>query len=192
MIALWGIVFGLLIGFIRGGKLNNLGATRLRGLSIVFVALAVQLLIFPTPWWPEPPVSRATGALHLGSYALMVTFLILNRRYTPFWGVALGMAMNLTVIAVNGGYMPADLDALRATGQLGTVRKILASVDQTYGNVVAMSEATRLNFLGDWLVVPPWVPFAASFSLGDAVLMVSAAWLVQALMSDRERRNDDG
>lgn len=185
MIALWGIVIGLVIGFARHGKLNRLADFELRHGYLIFLALAIQLLIFPTPWWPQPPISGGTELFHLASYLLVLLFLTTNHREKPFRGVALGMVMNLTAIIANGGYMPTKVSALRRAGQWETAERILASPDGTYGNVVQMSESTRLNALGDWLSLPPWVPLASSFSLGDVVLMVSIAWLLQGLMAQQ-------
>ena len=62
------------------------------------------------------------------------------------------------------------------------VYDLLEATDASYGNVVLMSETTRLNILADRLAVPPWVPLSGAFSAGDVVLTVSAAWLVQRLM----------
>lgn len=185
MIALWGIVFGLVIGFARRGSLRHLARFELRHGYLIFLALAIQLLIFPTPWWPEPPLSRATSLFHLASYGLILLFLVLNRQHKPFWGVGAGMALNLTVIAANGGYMPTRLQALRRAGDEEIADKLLTSADGTYGNVVIMDEATKLNGLGDWLSIPPWLPLASSFSVGDVILMVSVAWLLQGLMATR-------
>jgi len=182
VIALWGVLFGLIIGFARGGSFAHLAATELKGLALLFAALALQLLIFPTPWWPEPPVAFATTFFHLASYALLVLFFFLNRALAPLWGVAAGMVMNLTVVAANGGYMPTSLRALRAAGEARIAEHLVHAADGTYGNVIRLSDSTRLNLLADRLAVPAWVPLGSAFSLGDLVLTISAAWLIQWLM----------
>lgn len=182
MIALWGIIAGIVLGYLRRGRLKHVAFFQPKHIWLIFLALAVQLLIFPTLAWPDPPIGWGTDIFHLGSYLLILVFLLLNRRVKPFWGIALGMGLNLLVIAANGGYMPADLMALRRAGQPEIAERLLASPDSTYGNVVVMSEETRLNLLGDRLFVPPWVPLASSLSLGDLLLMVSMTWLIQALM----------
>lgn len=191
MIALWGILLGVVIGFARRGKLENLGAVRLRGVWLVFFALAIQLLIFPTSWWAEPPISRATSVWHVGSYAMILAFLLVNRRIVHLWGIALGILMNLSAITANGGYMPTSLDALRASGRSSVVEQLLSSSGGSYGNVVVMSETTRLNFLGDWLSVPPWIPLGGGFSPGDLVLMIGVAWLIQSAMAGPDRKEDE-
>jgi len=182
VIALWGVVAGIGIGYARRGRLENIPAFQPRHAWLIFLAVLVQLLIFPTPAWSVPPIRWGTAILHLGTYGLILLFLIANRTVRAFWGIALGMALNVLPIGANGGYMPADVSALQRSGQREIAERLLASADGIYGNVVVMSDTTRLNSLGDYLTVPPWVPLAGSFSIGDVVLMVSVAWLVQALM----------
>ena len=189
MIAMYGIVVGLLVGLVRGGSLGNLASLQLRLTSLVYAGLAVQLLIFPTPWWPEPPLEPLSGVLHLASYALLIAFLVTNRSIKPFWGVAVGLLSNVVVIAANGGHMPADVDALNASGQARIAGKLLASSNGIHGNVVRMSDATHLNILGDWIPVPSWLPLANSVSPGDVVLTLSAVWLVERLMHGVRRES---
>lgn len=38
-----------------------------------------------------------------------------------------------------------------------------------------MTEDTRLDFLGDWLYLPTWMPLSSVFSLGDGILSLGAA-----------------
>jgi len=185
VLPLWGIVLGVVVGLLRRGKLSNLAHIPLKGLWLVFAGLALQLLIFPTPWWPEPPVRVATEVWHVSSYALVVAFFLWNWRVASLWLIALGMALNLSAIAANGGYMPANVSALRAAGRAGAVEALLTSPDHTYANVVRMSESTRLNVLGDWLYLPNEVPLANAFSLGDLILLLGGAWLIQGGMAAR-------
>lgn len=191
MIAVWGVLVGVIIGFARGGSLAQLGSAELKGFALLFLALAIQLLIFPTPWWPEPPISVASELFHIASYGLLVVFFVLNRRLIPLWGVAAGMLMNLAAIAANGGYMPTSPAALRFAGQSDIAERILHATDGTIGNVVLMSETTRLDFLGDLLAVPPWVPLGSAFSAGDLVLTVGAAWLLQQLMVGKKQKETE-
>ncbi len=188
MIAVGAVLLGLLIGFSRGGTLKGIGELRLRGLWVVFAALLIQMLIFPSPLIGQPPIRVGTQYLHIASYALIVGFLVWNRRV--LWPVMPGMVLNLVAIVANGGYMPASVDALYASGRTAVARALSASPDGTLSNVVAMGESTRLDILGDWLYVPPSVPLATSFSLGDVLLLFGIAWVIQAGMAQVRRRRD--
>lgn len=187
MIVVAGILLGLLAGFARGGRIQRLSRLPLSGLWLLLVALVVQLLIFYSPVSDLlPSISdvgplSVTGVLYVVSYMFAVAFMVYNARI--IWPVFPGMVLNLSVIAANGGYMPASESALRRAGREDAANALSDSLDGTLSNVVAMGEATRLNFLGDWIHVPPWVPMATAFSLGDVLLMLGLAWIIQAGMA---------
>jgi len=86
--------------------------------------------------------------------------------------MGVGLLMNFLAIAANGGYMPASAEALRRAGLESVAQSLEAGT--RIGNTVLMSEKTRLNFLGDWLWFPAWLPLSSAFSLGDLVLGVGA------------------
>ena len=167
MILLWAILIGLLIGFLRRGSLRNLGRLRLRGLWLILTALIIQLLIFPLGP-QEPLVKWGTNYLHLLSYLLLVAFILLNWRYGEFFIIGAGLGLNLLVIMLNGGYMPASVKALRYAG----LDQVAAVLEQGlhHGNTVLMSAQTKLNFLGDWLALPKGIPLTTAFSIGDLAL----------------------
>lgn len=179
MIPVAGILLGLGVGFARGGTLRNLAELRFTAIWLLFLTLLIQILIFP---WILGTVliDEATSVLHLVSYALAGVFLMLNLG--RLWPVVPGAALNILVIAANGGYMPSDPEALRRAGELPAAEALLASSDGTLANVRLMTDATRLNLLGDWLFVPEWVPLAAAFSIGDALIALGVAWIVCAGM----------
>ena len=181
MFPLWGLVLGLAIGFARSGSLANLSTLPLKAVWLVFAGLVLQLLIFPTPWF-DPLIQTGTEYFHFVSYGLIALFFIVNWRIWTLWLMAAGMVLNGLVITVNGGYMPASAAALEAAGKIEAAEQLRNVVDHIHANTVLMSENTQLNFLGDWLYVPAWVPLANAFSLGDLVLMVGIAWLIQSAM----------
>lgn len=182
MIVIWGILLGVVVGFLRGGTFANLGTLRLRGVLLVFAALGIQLLTFPTPWWPQPPLAPVSAIAHIASYVLIAVFVVINRRVRGIVGIALGGFLNVVVIVANGGHMPSKLSALAASGNVEAATHLAENPGRTVGNVVAMGPDTRLNILGDRMYLPQWVPFGASFSIGDAVLAIGMLWLIQRAM----------
>lgn len=179
MFLIWAIVLGLLLGFLRKGSLRNLAAVKLHAPWLILIALGIQLLIFPLGR-SDPLVKFGTEYLHILSYIFLLGFLILN---WPYWQVVLmglGMISNLLVISLNGGYMPASESALRGAG-LDEVADLLIQ-GSTHGNVILMSSQTKLNFLGDILHVPAWVPFANAFSPGDLLLALGIILFLQGRM----------
>lgn len=175
MFLIWAVILGLLIGLLRRGSLANLGRLELRGLWLILLALVIQLLIFPLG--PrEPLVKLGTPYLHLLSYLCLLAFIGMNWRYFELLVMGAGLALNLLVIAANGGYMPASAEALRRAGMEG----VAAILEQGlhHGNTVLMSPQTQLNLLGDILSVPAAVPLANAFSAGDLLLALGIVLLL--------------
>ena len=194
MFLVWFAVAGLVIGLLRGGRVSRLGKLRLRGTWLIFLALVIQALIFP--WGDRDPlINVGVQYLHVISYLPLLGFVYLNRRYWEIILMGVGIVLNLLVIVSNGGYMPASPFALEQAGDGGLARYLREH--RVSGNVVLMSDDTRLNFLGDVLFLPPVFPFASAFSIGDFLLGLGiAAFLASRTVptprrdaaGDRERR----
>ncbi|MCS7198039.1 MAG: DUF5317 domain-containing protein [Candidatus Bipolaricaulota bacterium] len=176
MVLLWALLLGLVIGLIRHRGLAHLAKLKLRASGLVLLAVLIQILILPLGQNATPIVTWGMEYWHIASYMLLLLFAVINYRERALWPMALGMLSNFIVITVNGGHMPASLDALRAAGRIATVERLLT--DGVSGNVMLMSEQTRLNFLGDILWLPSWVPFANAFSIGDLLLGAGVIWLL--------------
>ena len=169
------LVLGVILGYLRGGRIAHLASLRMRLLWLVPIALLIQLLIFPL-FADRPLLPYATTPLHLLSYALVFLFLVLNVRVLPLLAVGLGALLNLLVISVNGGYMPSSATALSRAGATSVASALQAQ--GVYGNVKLMGHETKLNALGDFLYLPQWIPQATAFSVGDVVTALGVAWLV--------------
>lgn len=187
MFPLWGLVLGLVVGFLMRGKLSNLEKLPFKHLWLIFAALVIQLLIFPTPWSSDPIIGGETDAYHYGSYIIIAIFFVINYRIYMLWPMAFGMVLNALVMTVNGiarfsqinkfeFLMPADPSALICSGNV-RVAEILRDEGQ-YANIIRMDEFSHLNFLGDWICIPEGIPAASAISLGDVVLMLGLASLI--------------
>src|ERR687890_1607929 len=96
------------------GRLSALADVQLQKAWLAGAAIAIQIgivSIFPGDLGPlgEP--------LHVLSYLLLGAFAWFNRRIAGLPIVALGGILNFVCITVNGGVMPADPDALAASGR---------------------------------------------------------------------------
>ena len=187
MFLLWFLIAGVVIGLLRKGRIYRLERLHLRGPWLVAVTLIIQLLIFP---WGErdPLVKVGTGYLHLVSYVPLLMFVCLNRRYWELSLIGIGILCNLIVIAANGGYMPVSEFALRQAGRDDLAAFLRQA--RTSGNVILMTPDTKLNFLGDVLFLPPWIPFAAAFSIGDLLLGMGLLAFLVARENGAVRRKD--
>lgn len=179
MLLLWSVPIGIVIGYLRGGRLSRLAQIELRGAWLILLALLIQLLIFPI-WGRVPLIRFGTQYFHLISYGLLLVFVILNWREWGILAMGLGMASNVLVIAANGGYMPTSPELLRAAGLIEAAEKLKQM--GTYANNVLIGPKTHLSLLGDIFYVPAWVPFANVFSVGDALLALGLIVFLQAKM----------
>lgn len=185
MFLLWAVILGVLIGFLRKGSLKNLAQLKLYGAWLILAALVIQLLIFPLG--PREPLVRfGTEYLHILSYLLLLAFVFLNRRYWQIILMGLGMLSNFLVILLNGGYMPATEAALRGAGLNRVADRVVAG--NTSGNIILMSESTKLNFLGDIMYIPSGIPFANTFSIGDLLLGLGIILFLQEKMARPARK----
>jgi len=175
MIFLISVAVGIIAGYLTGGRLGNLASLRLKWTWLVLLAILIQVLIFPL-FTDHPIVPIATEAFHLISYLLVLAWLALNIRVRPLLFIGAGALCNLLVISLNGGKMPASIPAIaRAGGEIAAQR---LTEDGVYGNLVSMGPSTHLNFLGDTMYLPGWIPFATAFSAGDLVIMFGLVWLM--------------
>ncbi len=179
------IILSFLVAELRGGRLRNLARADFRRVEWVLAAAVIHVGLqwaggrgwVAVGWW--------TGLLNVLGYFLVMYGVAANLRLPGMPLVAVGLLMNLAVIAANGGRMPVSATVLQSVGLGRLVPALGAGEVPTHA---LMGEATRLAFLGDVLRLPPpfWRPCA--FSPGDAFLAVGAFWLVQALMGAGRRR----
>jgi hypothetical protein len=175
MFCIFFLPVSVFIGFLAGGRLSNLGRLDLRWLPLVFAALVVQLLIFPLVT-SAPLIPFATQPLHILSYVLLAVWIVANVRILPIALAGIGALCNFLVILANNGLMPSSIHALQSAGLLERAAQL--AENGTYANLVRMSAQTHLNFLGDILYLPRWIPFSVAFSIGDLSIMLALGWLI--------------
>jgi hypothetical protein len=103
----------------------------------------------------------------------------------PWLVASLGVALNISVILANGGYMPVSQAALEETGQAADF-----ATQQRYPRDVPLGPQTRLGVLADILPEPGWplFPKRTVQSVGDVLLAVGlATWAFQAPRSAPRR-----
>ena len=119
----------------------------------------------------------ATGLM--ASQILLLVFCWLNRHLAGVGLLAIGLALNLLVIATNGGLMPISpqtashlipeklLQTLQVGGRFG------------YGkDILLLPEKTNLAWLSDCFLTPAWLSHPIAFSLGDILISAGAFWVM--------------
>ena len=130
-------------------------------------------------------VGDAGPLLYVASTLVVLAALLRNLRETGFAIIALGAGLNLTVIVLNGGQMPADPNAFAALNGLPVVPTDL------FSNSTLSGSHTVLPFLGDTMVLPRPLPFANVFSIGDVLIGIGAVVFLTSAMR-RGRDTADG
>ena len=158
------LFLALAIALLRGGRLINLADIELRSWWILVIALALQAgtNLLPSEKWAE----TAGVAMVLLSFGLLMALVVLNREKSGMWLAGLGVLMNFTVIALNGG-MPVLAEAAEvASGFAGSKPDLSDSFKH-----VPLDESSRLALLAD--VIPlRLVSIGQVISLGDVFLAV--------------------
>jgi len=164
-------------GLLSGGSLRPFEHVRVHWWALALFGLALQ--VAPVPDIGGIDSKTLAAAVLLASYGALIAFAAINRRLPGTWLILAGLALNLAVIAPNGG-MPVDPVALRAAGATST------SIESDAKHHVMASDDV-MTFLGDTLPAP--APIGAVLSIGDVVLYSGIAWFVISLMLGRVRGN---
>jgi uncharacterized protein DUF5317 len=165
-----GGVLGLVAGLATGGTLQNIMARRLRWPLVVVGAFLVKELELRSPlgaWGVGPPIFVA-------SLVVLIAWLVWHRAELPgIWLVAAGTTMNLVATIANAGHMPV----VGAAAYLGPAQLRLTGVWAEYA---LMGPATRLAWLGDWILLPGTAGrlFPQAYSPGDLVSLVGLTILL--------------
>jgi len=170
-----GALVAIIIALIAGGRFSRLARLGLRWPWVFVAAFGIRFLIVILGVRGWQPMLAAAPALHIFSYALLLVALAANWRLWPLWVAAVGVLMNLAVIAANGGAMPADAALVRASGQGRLLELAQAG---RYPTHTVLDAGTRLPFLADrYLLAHPY-PRPSVFSLGDIFITLGVVLLI--------------
>jgi hypothetical protein len=184
MFLLYAVVAGLLAGLLTGGRVAGLAALRIRWPAAIVGGLLAQLALF------SPPVAARVGdlgpAIYVASTILVGAAVLRNRAVPGMPIVVAGAACNLTAILANGGSMPVGLAAMRLMG--GPAAGHAAG----YSNSTVVAQPA-LWPLTDIFALPPSLPMANVFSVGDVLVAIGvASIIVLAMRSGRSAEPASG
>ena len=167
------LAIGLVGGFVAGGKLDNLVHLRFRWPWFVVAALIVREASILTP------LNRVDGIqyIYAATLAALVAWTVWQiDRIAGIWLVTVGAALNLVVIAANGGRMPVAPEIAGTLVQRGQI-----------GQYTLMGPGTHLNWLADWIAVPGPLEKVVreAYSPGDLIVALGIAVVVLLAMRTR-------
>ncbi|HSL75501.1 MAG TPA: MFS transporter [Candidatus Limnocylindrales bacterium] len=171
-----GILLGLVLGLLAGGKLRNLAEIHLRWAWLLVVAVVLRFATEAALGAHLEIVEMLRLPLLAGAFAILLVALWVNRTYPGLSLAFLGVLSNTLVILVNGGFMPIWSPALTAAGLTD------ADVTRSFHVVV---DAAAPDFLGRLLILGDVIPVPISFirnvySLGDLFLTLGLAFFLFA------------
>jgi len=170
MFILYSLVIGLVVGWLAGGRISGLGAIQFRWPWVMLGALMVQLALFSdqvTSW-----IGDLGAPIYVASTVAVALAVVANRAIPGMLLITIGAASNLAAIVANGGYMPSSPGAQAALG------KVAATV---YSNSVVLPDPA-LSPLTDIFAMPPWLPMANVFSLGDVLIGLGVVVVIVSAM----------
>lgn len=158
-----GPILGIAAGLAMRGSLARLADIRIRWWPVLAAAIAVRLF--------AGQIGAVAPLLYVLAFAGIVLVAALNRGTRGMVLVAAGAALNLLVVAINGG-MPVDPAAV---GVAGT-----RMPDDALH--ISMTERTALPLLADWI---PLAVYRSVYSPGDLLLAAGGFWIPFAAMRAR-------
>lgn len=164
-------LLGVIIGWIRGGRLSRLGQASLPGWPLVLLPAIIQVAIwldFSRDWGH---LAAAAPYLHVFSYLPLLSFVYLNRRRPGIVIVGAGILLNLVVICSNGGLMP-----VAPAGLAPELREELISGAGSPLHAAVTAESS-LVFLGDIIRVP--YGKYRIISIGDLIMAAGICLFIQ-------------
>jgi hypothetical protein len=165
------VAAAVVVGWLRGGRLRNLGAVSLRRPWLLAVSVGAQLMLAAVARAGGPAEALALPLL-VASQVALAGFLLANLGLPGILLVTAGAVANAAVILANGA-MPVSRAALLAVSP--------RAVDFEPAKHRLLSDGDRLSWLADVIPLPL---LRTVVSAGDVVLAAGVAVLVAGLMRD--------
>jgi len=169
------ILLGIVIGYLCGGRLNNLKYVHIRMIYLPVAALIISII-----------ANRMDIYMlrHFVSYPLIIIFLFANIKETKALLLAgVGLLSNFIVITVNNFYMPVGYKIEQLRVYLNAYNMLINGEIPGYA---LANEQTKLYFLGDVFYIP-FLPRLGFFSIGDILLGIGGMWCVIAFMRKKPK-----
>lgn len=173
------ILTAIFVGWLLRGKFMRLADVRIRYFWMVFVPLGLHFAAYGINYAHVfGPNHWVFGVVRLTEFLVLCIVAVANRSIPGVKLMFAGLAVNLVVMAVNGGYMPVAVDAIRSSyGEAG-----LAQMKHAVGHSF-IGAGTKLAFLCDTIAAKRlYLPIPSVYSIGDLITSFGMLIAIIAIM----------
>jgi hypothetical protein len=154
------IALAIIVIVATKGSFERLSRLKFRMLWLLLLGLAVQIVLEVVKF-PKDRIENLGFAILLLSYVAILSFCFVNRSVRGMTLIAIGVALNVLVIALNQG-MPTKDDVHERNG-----KEVHVPIEQTVKHRPRQDD-DLLAFLGDVITAPGFPN--QQFSIGDIVM----------------------
>lgn len=170
-----GLAAGVALACWRG---HSYQPPELRFSWLAFLAFLPQFILLYLPYFRIRVSDQVSAACLLASLLIFLGFAWVNRGLPGMSILLIGLALNLTVMAANGGFMPISP---QTAGQLvpdGALLDFQSGDRFGVKDIYLPPLETRFEWLADRFLTPAWFSYRAAFSLGDVFIAIGAFGLL--------------
>ena len=170
-----GLAAGVVLARWRG---HSYQPPELRISWLAFLAFLPQFILLYLPYFRIRVSDQVSAVCLLASLLIFLGFSWVNRGLPGMSILLIGLALNLTVMAANGGFMPISP---HTAGQLvpdGALLDFQSGDRFGVKDIYLPPLETRFEWLADRFLTPSWFSYRAAFSLGDVFIAIGAFGLL--------------
>ena len=170
-----GLAAGVVLARWRG---HSYQPPELRISWLAFLAFLPQFILLYLPYFRIRVSDQVSAVCLLASLLIFLGFAWVNRSLPGMSILLIGLALNLTVMAANGGFMPISP---QTAGQLvpdGALLDFQSGDRFGIKDIYLPPLETRFEWLADRFLTPAWFSYRAAFSLGDVFIAIGAFGLL--------------
>lgn len=171
------LILGIIIGFVRRGKLSRLSYSNFSYRPLIYIAALFYIGIIVINLGLYDYDSFLYAGFLIGSMIFTALFLIANLSVKFMFIPLVGLALNLFSFMVNKFKFPLSPEA--AAQIYGTEAAELLNNGKLL--FYTSSETASLSFLGNIIPVGNWFVV----SMGDIIVALGVVFIVQSIMSDK-------
>ncbi|NLY19998.1 MAG: DUF5317 domain-containing protein [Tissierellia bacterium] len=179
------IVLGVILGYLRGGKINNLNRIELRFPVALIATFIIEIILRLYSVNFNNSIANLIFDnymyIHIVFYIIVIAILTANDKLKYMKIIQGGYILNLLPMMFNGGKMPISESALIRVGQSDMISFLKEGLIPTHQLI---DSSTRFWQLSDF--IPMKYPIAKVISPGDIVLSLGLILFIYHNMKSKE------